>query len=214
MNSKRWLVPLTGLLFVVLAVVGSLIGGEPKEASNPAEEIVAHYVDNKSSIIVGAAIFGAACVALVFFAGYLRTVLRRVEGEGGMLSALILVGAAIMAVGLAFDATILFAIAEAADDIEPASVQTLQALWDNDFMPIAVGMVVFILSSGLAILRYGVLPKWLGWVAILLAVAGITPAGFFAFLAGGVWIAIVSVVLAMRARRPDGAALPFNVAVG
>ena len=89
-----------------------------------------------------------------------------------MLSPLTLVGAAIMAVGLAIDATILFAIAEAADDIEPASVETLQALWDNDFMPIAVGMVVFLLSSGIAIARYGALPKWLGWVAIVLGVVG------------------------------------------
>ncbi len=214
MNRMRWLVPLTGLLFVVLAVVGSLIGGEPKDAGNPAQEIVDHYVDNKGSIIFGAALVGLACVALVFFASYLRTVLRRAEGEGGMLSPLILVGAAMMAVGLAIDVTILFAIAEAADDIEPASVQALQALWDNDFMPIAMGMVVFILSSGIAIVRYGTLPKWLGWVAILLAVVGITPAGFIAFLAGGLWIAIVSVMLALRARHTDSASLPANVAVG
>jgi len=214
MNSKRWLVPLTGLLFVVLAVVGSVIGGEPKDAGNTAQEIVDHYVDNKSAIVFGAAILGLACVALVFFAAYLRMVLRREEGDGGMLSALTLVGAAIMAVGLAIDATILFAIAEAADDIEPTSVETLQAFWDNDFMPIAVGLVVFLLSSGIAITRYAVLPKWLGWAAIVLAVVGMTPLGFFAFLAGGLWIAVVSVMLSLRARRPDAATLPSNVAVG
>jgi hypothetical protein len=214
MNSKRWLIPLTGLLFVVLAVVGSLIGGEPKDASNPAQEIVDHYVDNKSSIMFGAAILAVGVVAFVFFAGYLRTVLRRAEGAGGMLSPLILIGAAIMAVGFAIDVTILFAIAEAAEDIEPESVRTLQALWDNDFMPMAVGLVIFTLSSGIAIVRYGVLPKWLGWVAIVLAVVGITPIGFFAFLAGGLWIAVVSVMLALQARRPDGATLPTNVAVG
>ena len=214
MNSKRWLIPLTGLLFVVLAVVGSLIGGEPKDAGNPAQEIVDHYIDNKDSIIIGAAIFGLACVALVFFAGYLRTVLRRAEGEGGMLSALTVVGAAIMAVGLAIDATILFAIAEAADDLEPASVQALQAFWDNDFMPIAVGLVVFLLSSGIAMVRYGVLPKWLGWIAIVLGIVGLTPLGFFAFLAGGLWIAVVSVMLALRERRPSAGAVPTNVAVG
>ena len=154
-----------------------LIGGEPKDAGNPAQEIVDHYIDNKDSIIIGAAIFGLACVALVFFAGYLRTVLRRAEGEGGMLSALTLVGAGIMATGLAIDATLLFAIAEAADDLDPAAVQTLQAFWDNDFMPIAVGSVVFLLSSGIAIVRYSVLPKWLGFVAIILGIVGLTPAG-------------------------------------
>ena len=214
MNSKRWLVPLTGLLFVVLAVVGSLIGGEPKDAGHSAQEIVDHYVDNKSSIIFGAAILGLACVVLVFFAGYLRTVLRRAEGEGGMLSPLVLAGAAIMAVGLAIDASLLFAIADAADDIEPASVETLQAYWDNDFMPIAVGLVIFLLSSGIAIARYGVLPKWLGWVAIVLAIAGVTPVGFFAFLAGGLWIGVVSVILALQARRPNGTSLSPNIAVG
>lgn len=214
MNSKRWLVPLTGLLFVALAVVGSVIGGAPKNAGNPPQEIVDHYIDNKSSIIYGAALLGFGCVALVFFASYLRTVLRRAEGDAGMLSPLTLVGAAIMAVGLALDATILFAIAEAADDIEPTSVQTLQALWDNDFMPIAIGTVIFLLSSGIAIARYGALPKWLGWVAIAVAIVGMTPLGFIAFLAGGLWIAVVSVLLALRARRPNAASLPTNIAVG
>jgi hypothetical protein len=131
-----------------------------------------------------------------------------------MLSALILVGGAIMAVGLAIDMTILFAIAEAADDIEPESVRTLQALWDNDFIPIAIGVVIFLLSSGIAIARYGVLPKWLGWVAIVLAVVGLTPVGFVAFLAGGLWMAVVSVMLALQARRSDAGTLPANIAVG
>ncbi|MEO5843095.1 MAG: DUF4386 family protein [Acidimicrobiales bacterium] len=212
MDTKRWLIPLTGLLFVLLAIVGFVTSGEPKDAGNPAQEIVDHYVDNKDSIIIGAAILGLAAVALVFFAGYLRTVVRRAEGEGGMLSALVLVGAAIMAVGAAIDATLLFAIAEAADDLEPGGVQTLQAFWDNDFMPMAVGLVIFLLSSGIAIARYRVLPKWLGWVAIVLAIAGITPAGFFAFLAGGLWIAVVSVMLALRARRTNDPTLPASIA--
>jgi hypothetical protein len=213
MNGKRWLDPLTGLLFVVLAIVGSLIGGQPKDATHPAQEIVDHYVDNKDAIMFGALILGIACVAFLFFAAHLRSVLQRAEGEGGWLSPLTLVGAGVMAVGLAIDITILFAIAEAADDIEPASVQTLQAFWDNDFMPIAVGQVVFLLSSGIAIARYGALPKWLGWVAIIVGVVGMTPLGFVAFLAGGLWIAVVSIVLAVRDRQPAIAPMP-PVAVG
>ena len=46
----------------------------------------------------------------------------------------------------------------------------------------------------------GGLPKCLGWVAIVLAVAGATPIGFVAFLGGALWVLVVSVLLAVRAR--------------
>jgi hypothetical protein len=200
-NVKReWLAPLTGVVFVALGVLGFLIGGEPPGADEPVQEIVDHYTDNEDSVIAGAILVAFAAVFLIFFAGYLRKVLRAAEGEGGVLSAVSLVGAVVMAVGIAIDATISFALAEAVEDVEPAAVQALQALWDSDFIPIAVGTVVFLLSTGISIVRHAALPKWLGWVAILLAVVGLTPIGFVAFLGGGIWILIISVMLALRAR--------------
>ena len=114
-----------------------------------------------------------------------------------------------MAVGAGVDMTISFALAEAAEDIDPVAVQSLQALWDNDFMPIAIGLVVLLLASGLSIVRYGALPKWLGWVAIVLAVVGMTPIGFVAFMGGALWVLVVSILLAVRAR---GAAAPPSAA--
>jgi hypothetical protein len=205
---KEWLAPLTGVVFVALVIVGFSVGGEPPEADEPVREIVEHYVDNKDSVTAGALLAGLAGVALVFFGGYLRKVLRAAEGEGGMLSVVALVGTAMMAVGVAIDATISLALAESAEDIEPAAVQALQALWDNDFIPIALGAEVFLLSTGISVVRHGALPRWLGWIAIVLALAGATPIGWIAFLGGGVWILIVSVLLALRARpaAPQGAA--------
>jgi hypothetical protein len=47
-------------------------------------------------------------------------------------------------------------------------------------------------------------------VAVLLGVVGFTPIGFVAFLGGGLWILVVSVMLTVRARaltqppRPGG----------
>jgi hypothetical protein len=55
------------------------------------------------------------------------------------------------------------------------------------------------------VVRYGALPKWLGWVAILLGVVGVTPIGFAAFLGLGIWILIVSVILSLRARGTSAA---------
>ena len=198
--KRDWWVPLTGVAFIVVLIIGGLIAGEPPDADSPVQEIVDHYADNKDAIEVGSFVGVAAVVLLVFFGAYLRSVLSAAEGPGGILSALALVGAAIVAVGFAIDITISIALAEAVDDIEPAAVQALQALWDNDFVPLALGSLVFLISSGLSILRHGALPRWLGWVALVLAVIGFTPLGFVAFIGAGLWIAVVSVMLTVRAR--------------
>jgi hypothetical protein len=195
--KKDWLVPLTGVAFLVLVIVGFSIGGEPPDANDPLQEIVDFYDDDKDSIEVGAFLLSLGTVFLVFFANYLRVLFR-----DSAASATILVGAAIFTVGAAIDSTILVATAESVDDIEPTSVQTLQALWDNDFIPLAIGIAVFLVSVGVSILRTpGVLPRWLGWVTLALALLSLTPAGFLAFPGTGLLILVLSVWLAIRARR-------------
>ena len=63
-------------------------------------------------------------------------------------------------------------------------MQAINAIdWDY-FIPLAVGLSTFLLATGISAVRHGALPKWLGWVAIVLGIATYTPAGFFAFLAG------------------------------
>ncbi len=52
-RSREWLVPLTGVGFVLLGIVSFIVGGEPKSADEPVGEIVEYYVDNKDSIQVG-----------------------------------------------------------------------------------------------------------------------------------------------------------------
>ena len=142
--------------------MAAIIGGEPPGADSPVREIIDFYGDNKGSIQVGSYLGVAAAVLLVCFGAYLRSVLSAAEGAGGVLAPLVLVGTAIAAVGVAIDLTISIALAEAVDDIEPAAVQALQALWDNDFIPFALGTLLFLISAGLSIVRYGALPKWLG----------------------------------------------------
>src|ERR671918_1340359 len=194
---KETLLPLTGVLFVILLIASFVIAGEPPDADEDVQEIVDHYVDNDTAIWISSFVAVAAALSLLTFASYLRKLFTDAGEAGSILPGLILVGASIVAVGGAIDSTIQIALVEAVEDIEPAAVQALQALWDNDFIPIALGIVTFILYSGLATFRTGALPKWLGWVALVLAVIGFTPLGFIAFLGTGLWIAIVSVMLAM-----------------
>jgi len=196
---RDWLAPLTGVAFVALVIIGLSIAGEPPDAKSSPEEIVNYYVANTDSVRISALLGAVAGLLFIFFANHLRRVLN--AAGDAPLSATVLVGASVMAVGVAIDSTILLAIAETADDIEATSVQTLQALWDNDFLPIALGLLVFLISAGVSILRTGALPRWLGWVALALAVLGFTPIGFAAFVGSAIWILVVSVMLALRARR-------------
>ena len=193
--NRNSLLPLTGAAFVVLLILSFVIGGEPPDVEEPVQEIVDHYVDNKDSIIASTLAGGIAAVFLVFFANHLRLLTREAP-----TSAVILAGAAIIAVGGGVDMTISFALAEAAEDVDPTAVQALQALWDNDFMPIAIGIVVFLIASGLAIVRTGLLAKWWGWVAVAIGVIGMTPVGFVAFMGALAWVLVTSIWLTVKSR--------------
>lgn len=213
-GSKAWLVPLTGAGFIAMMIVGFAISSEPPDAKHPVQKIVKHYADHKDRIEAGAVVLMAATLLLVYFGSYLRMVLRRAPGEQGLLADVVFAGTVVFAVGGAIDSALSFALSEAATDIDPSAVQALQAFWDNDFLPLALGVELIVFSAGLSIVLHRSLPLWLGWVAIALGVVGLTPIGFVAFLGTGVWVLVVSVLLAVRERNqvielPDDAtALP------
>lgn len=202
-NSREWLVPLTGIVFFVLLVISFIVAGEPKDATHPPEEIANWYLDNKDSAEIGAFIGTVAGAVLIFFAAYLRKVLSAAEGEPSMLPMLALIGLSIVAVGGAIDSMLMFATAERADDIPATSVQTIQAIWDNDFLPLFLGVLVFNWAVGISVLRSGALPKWMGWAAIVFGVISLAgPIGFFGALGAALWILVASILLSLRARRP------------
>jgi hypothetical protein len=204
----RWdrLGALGGALFVVLLIISFIVAGEPPDVGEPVEEIVEYYADSDAEIFIGTGIGALALMFFLLFANHLR---RLFAATGAApLATLVLVGASIVAVGFTIDGTISIALAEEAENLDPTSVQTLQALWDNDFLPLLFGLALFLGATGVSILQTGLLPRWLGWIAILLLVLGFTPIGFVAFLAGGVWTLIVSILLAMRGRSEPPAPTP------
>jgi hypothetical protein len=199
-SKTRW-IPLTGVAVPILMAIGFWVGGEPPDSTHSPDETVQFYLDNHTKIYIAVGILILAMVFLVYFGSYLRTLLDRGEGESGILSVVAFTGTVVFAVGGAIDGTILIALAEAADDIDASQVQTLQALWDNDFVPLALGIILISLSSGLSIVLHKSLPVWLGWIAILIAIVSFTPVGFFAFPATGLWIVIVGVLQFIREGR-------------
>jgi hypothetical protein len=207
-SSREWLVPLvTGLGFAILLIISFIVAGEPKDADHAPSEIAQWYQDNKDSAEIGAFISVVAGGLLVFFGGYLRKIFE--PGAGLVLGILPLIGVAIVALAAAIDGMLIFAAAEAADDIPAPEIQVIQAIWDNDFLPFFLGVIVFNWSVGLAVLRSGALPKWLGWWGIVFGVLSLAgPIGFIGAIGAALWIIIASIVLSMRARTGAAPAQP------
>ena len=136
---------------------------------------------------------------LVLFGAALRSGLRRGEREADGPATLAFGGALLMATGIMLLAGVSLALASKPSALDPAAAQAVNALSGGVWIPFIVGQAALMFGAGIAILRGGALPSWLGWVAIVLGVVSASPVGWFAFMAVLLWIAIVAILLARRA---------------
>jgi hypothetical protein len=203
MDSRSWLHPLTGVIFILLVIVGFVVlGEEPPDATEDSiESVVDFYVDNEDEQFIGGALEALAGAMLIFFGGYL---FKRLRASGAEASAVVtLAGTVALAIGLALDGTITIALTELANGdtaAEPGAVQALSALWNNDFLPLALGMFVFLWGFGTAIVRHGALPAWMGWVAVIAGITAISPAFPVAAIVA-VLLVLVSSIMFSREER-------------
>jgi hypothetical protein len=196
-----WVLPATGIVAVALIVAVFAIAGEgPDATKKTAQEVAKFYEDNDTQQTVAAFLTVPAAVAFLFFGGFWRRVLRDAEGPGGSLSTVAFGGSIVAAASFAIVGTLVLALTDLADDIAPTATQAINGIvWDY-YTPFLVGMSAFALASGIAVVRTGVVPLWLGWIAVVLGIAALTPFGFFAMLGTLAWILIVSGLLIARSR--------------
>jgi hypothetical protein len=194
-DAHRW-APLTGALFVAIAVAGFAVAGNAPDANDrTARQIVAYYNDHDGAVLASIGLGVIGCALLVFFCAYLSSVL-----EGELLPRVAFAGGVILAAGLAIDITISVALVHSAGHIDPVAVQALSSLYTNDYIPFVLGAMLILLASGLAIVTRHDLPAWLGWLGIALALPAPTPLGAITFLGAGIWILLASVLLWRRER--------------
>lgn len=208
----RWgwerLAALSGLVAVALWVIGVVL----EEVSNlPGEdpnEILSWFQDESNTILSGAFIFMLGSLFFLIFIGALRVRLVRAESESAFLSA-IAFGAGLVVVAL----TLLIpgpnlAGALAKDDLTPEAAQALTVVDDAFFVGAELAAALLLVATGLAILRYGALPRWVAWISFLFALwLLIPPIGWAGLLVGvPLWTIIVAVLLWMRSGDESAAA--------
>jgi hypothetical protein len=205
MQQSRWerVAPLSGALSVAIIVVVFAIGGDTPEEHDTAAKVESFYSSHHDKHKALAFILAIAIPFLLFFVSSLRNDLRRAGGTAQLANAAF-AGGVLAAGGFAILATVHLALAEAAANANTiGTTQTLNVLDNGSFIPAATGIGVLVLAAGASAVRHGGLPKWLGWVGVVIGIAAFTPAGFFAFLAGGLWILIASIALT-RTRHAVG----------
>ena len=201
---------LSGLVFVVLAVVGSALLFDGPTDESPAK-MASWYgsSSNRTHLNIGWILTGLGLFALIWFVAALRERIRESEQaspeQGTFLSTIVLVG------GTVYIAVAMAAIA-LSDGIKTMSDDTyhhqvyssvLHAANDAGYLLIstagaAMGALIF--ATSIAVRRYAILPRWIGWFGYVAGVAAIASIIFFTMLFWLLWIAVASVALFLAAR--------------
>jgi hypothetical protein len=207
LTQQRWpaWAALTGALFFVLVLLAFIIGGETPDIDDSPQKILTYFNDHDSKQMFASALLAWGTVALFFFLGVLRTTLHAAEEGLARLSAVAFGGGLVLGVGILCFAGFTFTLADAADHLTPDAAQSLNALNDDFFFPLAAGLATLMIATGISSIRSRALPAWLAWIALVIGIVGVTPAGFFAFLAFGLWTLVTSILLWQRGARGGAA---------
>lgn len=206
-SDRRWsrYAPLAGVLAVALWLIAAIVmetaSNNPDGDSTP-EEIAAYFNDNDGRIIVSGFVFMLGSALFLWFLGSLRERLMTAEGAAGRIPAIVFASGIVMAaMGMATVApTIGGAFAAEEGGVDPGSAQAFWQIGDGFFVGGIAACFTFFLASGLAALRTRVLPAWLGWASLVLALATLIPWISWIVLIFGVplWILVVAALLFMR----------------
>jgi hypothetical protein len=194
-RSDRWMA-LMGPLFLVLLVVILALGGETPDEDSSGAKVIDTLGDKGDAVLWAVFTTGPAVAALLIFASWLRMQFGR---EVGAPRKLMQYGAVTYAVALLLNAVVSLAEAGAAEDKRAEAAETLNRLNSTLWLPLVVGAGVLLIGAGLCVLRSGVLPSWLGWIALAVGVISLLgPGGFLGFFVAPLWIAAAGLLLYFR----------------
>jgi hypothetical protein len=193
--------PLSGVAFLALLISSFIVGGSPPDADDPTNTVVSFWREHEHAQIASSLLAGFAAVFLVWFGGVVRAHLREAEGEPGWFATTALGGFLLIAAGGLALAGFQFTAADTVGDVPATTTQTLAALNRDFFFLLDGGVLVAVFATAAATLKYRPLPRWFGYLSLLIGLIFLTPAFAVAFPSFGIWIAILSMLMLRTGRR-------------
>jgi hypothetical protein len=202
MRWERW-AALAGLAYVVLYVVAFSLGIEVGPSDR---EILEHYADEsaRAKEIVAFFLIAGAALAFLLFASGLRGAIARAETDIRPLTAIAWAGAVgytvLTLAGNAVSRSPAFASIDSDFRLDPDSRRLIEDAGLLLFASGAIAAMLLVVAVSLAALRYGLLPRWLGWAGFAIAALLPLAVAFLGFLALIAWVLAVSAALALAKR--------------
>jgi hypothetical protein len=213
-RSYRW-GPLAGVGFVILIVVAFGVGGSSPDTSGPSTKIATYLVKSSAFNRNVAALFIAlaAVILLVLFYAALRIRLSTADLRFGSHGTLALAAGIVSAVFLFMAVSMFVAPLLAAHDARPNPIDPnlYRLMQDGGYVFwVAAGAFggVAAFATAAAVLGGSFLPRWFGWVSIVLGVISLAAFFFVPMFGYWLWVLIGAIVLTVRPGPAPGATTP------
>jgi hypothetical protein len=197
--AVRGLLPLSGVAFVVVALLGVVVMGlDTPESTAPGAEVLAFYDDEAARQFIGVFVFAASVPFLVFFAVSLANAAAPTdEGRLPVWERALVAGSAVAAATILVTAMVHFALVDGGDNgVSPEAVEAVNLIDGNTWVAFNAGLGVMMLGAAGSLVRRARVYRRLGWAALVLGIALFIPfADFFALILTLLWIIVTSVVL-------------------
>jgi hypothetical protein len=212
----RWgwerLAALAGVVAVVLWVISFLIF---ESTDTPGEDVtgdqvLAWYGNDENTLLAAGFIFMLGTLFFLIFLGALRVRLLEAEGASGFLTAISYGAGVATSVFLLMLPAPDMAGALSSDELSGDAALAITTLDDMFFLGAEFAGALLLAAAGLLFLQTRVLPAWLGWATLVVALVMLIPlVGWAAvFLGLPLWTVLVAVLLWMRPAGGPGATPP------
>jgi hypothetical protein len=188
-------------------IVSFVTGNSTPDSDHSGAQVISFYTTHHTSTILSNLFAGLAMAFLVAFAVTIAGRVRR--GERWTAVGLV-AGAVCLAVGLTANLSFSLVLALDTSHLTTASAQTLNLLQNDFFLPIILGVVLYGILGGLAMVAGRMLPAAMGWVLFALGVVALVPPiAWFCLLGTLLWTLIAGIWMTVQkpaAAQPEPAA--------
>ena len=180
---------------MLLMVAGALLFGFYTYLPNPAE-VTEHLTDNATRVQIAGYVGVVAAFFMLWFAGSAKTLLRSREGANGRLTAIAFGGTVSAGTGLALVFGLMTAAgarAGADSGISDIAAVTLYDAYASLFtVAVGVGLAALVGAFSIAGLRGEFLPRWAGWLGVVVAVGTVSPLAYLFVGPVAVYVLVLS----------------------